>query len=145
MSHSTIFRLAFLSFALSMAACTDIDDVQRAVSEAESEVGAHQTIIDRSTSLTAAHVELDRHADAIDGDMQRIRNRLDDVDDTCDTDRRGVWATVYDLEAQVEVYLVEANRVTDLRALRTASDDYRADMESELATLSNRLDDLPCW
>ncbi len=145
MSHSTIYRLAFLILGLVQAACTDIDDVQRAVSEADSEVATHEALIERSTSLAAARAELDRHADAIDVDTRRIRSRLEDVDDTCNTDRGGVWSAVFDVDTRIDVYLGEAGGLTDLRTLRASSTDYRAEMEAGLATLRRRLDDLPCW
>lgn len=148
MSHSTSHRLACLTlatFGLVFAACTDIDDVQRAVSEADSEIATHETIIERSASLTAAHDELDRHAEAIDIDTRRIRSRLDDVDDTCDTDRNGVWTAVFDVNARIDVYLGEAGGLTDLAKLRTATEAYRAEMEARLSSLRRRLDDLPCW
>jgi hypothetical protein len=135
----------FLVLALALSACTDVEDVQRAVDEAEREVVTHCQIIDDASSLGAAQGELGRHTEAIDADLRRLRSRLDDLDDVCETDRRGVWDAVFDVDSHVDIYLAAAGDLRDVAAWRALCQAYSEDMDDELASLRARIDDLPCW
>jgi hypothetical protein len=135
--------LALVAFAL--AACTDTEDVQRAVDEVESEVFAHCDIVAAAASLQSAQRELDRHVDAVDSDVGRVRSRLEDLDDVCETDRRGVWDAVFDVDARIDVYVAAAGDMSAVAPWIDLCDAYADDMDRALATLRARLDDLPCW
>lgn len=139
-------RTLVLSLVLVMAsACTDTEDVQRAVDETEREVATHCQIIARAASLPSAQSELDRHVDAVDDDVRRIRSRLDDLDDVCETDRHGVWDAVFAVDARIDVYLADAGDMHDVAAWTALCDAYALDMDRALADLRARIDDLPCW
>ena len=132
-------------FALAFAACTDVDDVQRAVDEVESEVSAHCDIVAAAASLPSAQQELDRHVDAVDSDVRRLRSRLEDLDDVCETDRHGVWDAVFDVDARIDLYVAVAGDMRDVSTWIGVCDDYAGDVDHALASLRARLDDLPCW
>lgn len=132
-------------FALALVACTDVNDVQRAVDETQSEITTHCRIIARAGALPSAQDELDRHVDAIDADVRRIRSRLEDLDDVCETDRHGVWDAVFDVHARIDLYVAQAGDMRDVATWVALCDGYAGDMDGALASLRARIDDLPCW
>jgi hypothetical protein len=137
--------LLVIPLVLAVAACTDVEEVQRAVDETEREVVTHCRIIDGAGSLAAAQSELGRHAAAVDADVRRIRARLSELDDVCETDRHGVWDRLFAVDARIDVYLADAGDMNDVAAWRALCAAYGDDMDEQLASLRNRIDDLPCW
>jgi hypothetical protein len=142
--QSIRFVFAPILAALVLAACTDVDEAQRAVDPAVSEVGFHFLIIQRSATLVDARHELDRHADAIDSKVLSIRSRLDDLDESCEADRNDARSAVSALEARVHVYLEEAKHMPDVVTWRSLSTTYLADMDDLFEILRGDRDDLRC-
>jgi len=138
------FFFAPILAALVLAACTDVDETQRAVDQALTEVGFHYLVIQRSATLVDARHELDRHADAIDSGLLRIRSRLDDPNESCEHDRTAARKALLELEARVHVYLTEATQMPDVVTWRRLSLTYFADMDGLFAILRGDLDDLRC-
>jgi len=136
----------FLTAAIGLGACADVSDVRSAVREADSEVTVHYTNIARSTSVSDARAELDRHAASLHADMRHLRSELDDLDAVCDDgDLDRVWAAVYAIEDRIDAYLSETSSIADLDSLREACADYRAHTESLFNDLRRRVDDVRCW